>query len=252
MNDTVATADRSIVVIEDEEAIRDVIEWNLQREGFDVSTARDGRAGLDLVRSAAPQLVVLDLMLPELDGLDVCRAMRADAAMREIPVIMLTAKGDESDIVLGLGVGADDYVSKPFSPKELVARVQAVLRRNRGSVPAEENGAASEPEDTADPDQRRVELGGVIVDPARHEVLVDGVDVRLTRTELRLLHALLRSPGRVFSREQLVVRVMGDNAWVTDRTIDVHVRAVRRKLDTHAEVVETIRGVGYRARDPRD
>ncbi|MCW2955273.1 MAG: phoB [Thermoleophilia bacterium] len=248
MEPAAATDDRTIVVIEDEDAIRDVVEWNLQREGFSVATARDGKAGLELVRRTQPLLVVLDLMLPELDGLEVCRELRLDVATRAIPVIMLTAKGDESDVVLGLGMGADDYMSKPFSPKELVARVQAVLRRG-----APNGAAGAEPEaDGDDPDLQCVELGGVVVDPARHEVLVDGTPVRLTRTELRLLHVLLRTPGRVFSREQLVQRVMGDNAWITDRTIDVHVRAIRRKLEPRDDVVETIRGVGYRARDSAD
>ncbi|MCW2928195.1 MAG: phoB [Thermoleophilia bacterium] len=238
---------RRIVVIEDEDAILDVLAWNLQREGFEVATARDGREGLALVRSIEPDLVLLDLMLPELDGLEVCRAMRADARTSLTPVIMLTAKGDEGDIVLGLGVGADDYVTKPFSPKEVVARVHAMLRRTEARTP--DVDAQVDAELVADPERRRVEVAGVSVDPDRHEVLVDGEPVRLTRTELRLLHVLLRRPGRVYSREQLVERVMGDNAWITDRTIDVHVRAIRRKLGGRSEVIETIRGVGYRGVD---
>ncbi|MCW2973039.1 MAG: phoB [Thermoleophilia bacterium] len=243
-----STADRDIVVIEDEEAIRDVVEYNLQREGFEVRTAGDGRAGLQLVRDRTPKLVVLDLMLPELDGLEVCRALREDPATRLVPVIMLTAKGDESDIVLGLGVGADDYVVKPFSPKELVARVRAILRRNE---PCEGAGSteAIDADLERDPDRLRVELGAVSVDPDRHEVLIGGVEERFTRTELRLLYVLVRKPGRVYTREQLVERVMGENAWITDRTIDVHVRAIRQKLGAHADLIETIRGVGYRSRD---
>jgi two-component system phosphate regulon response regulator PhoB len=245
-------SDRHIVVIEDEAAISDIVAYNLQRDGFTVSTAADGRSGLALVREVVPSLVVLDLMLPELDGVDVCRALRADAATARVPVIMLTAKDDESDVVLGLGVGADDYVTKPFSPKELVARVKAVLRRQEVPVAA---GAATErdadAELLADPSRQRVELGDLVVDPDRHEVTAGGDSVQLTRTELRLLHVLVRRPGRVYTRDQLVTRVMGDNAWITDRTIDVHVRAIRRKLGERAEVVETIRGVGYRARDPR-
>jgi two-component system alkaline phosphatase synthesis response regulator PhoP len=242
------TTEHDIVVIEDEDAIRDVVEYNLQREGFAVRTARDGRAGLELVREVLPRLVVLDLMLPELDGLEVCRALREDPATRLVPVIMLTAKGDESDIVLGLGVGADDYVVKPFSPKELVARVRAILRRNEpaaaGTVPPTIDADIEQ-----DPDRRRVDLGVVSVDPDRHEVMVDGVEQRFTRTELRLLYVLARKPGRVYTREQLVERVMGENAWITDRTIDVHVRAIRQKLGAHADLIETIRGVGYRSRD---
>ena len=250
MQSTAATRARTIVVIEDEEAIGDVIAWNLEREGFTVHRAVTGSDGLQLVKDQSPRLVVLDLMLPELDGIEVCRAIRSDPLLTATPVIMLTAKGDESDIVLGLGVGADDYVTKPFSPKELVARVQAVLRRNPGTSPAPQE-LAEDVEVAQDPERRRVEHAGIVVDPDRHEVLVDGEPVHLTRTELRLLHVLVRRPGRVYTRDQLVTRVMGDNAWVTDRTIDVHVRAIRRKLDARADVVETIRGVGYRARDER-
>lgn len=245
--------EQHVVVIEDEAAIRDIVEYNLQREGFTVSTAGDGKSGLALVRERKPALVVLDLMLPELDGVEVCRALRADASVSDVPVIMLTAKDDESDVVLGLGVGADDYVTKPFSPKELVARVKAILRRGGASGAA---AGSSESDDVdaellADPDRQRVELGDVVIDPDRHEVLAAGEPVSLTRTELRLLYVLVRRPGRVYTREQLVTRVMGDNAWITDRTIDVHVRAIRRKLGERADIVETIRGVGYRARDLR-
>jgi two-component system phosphate regulon response regulator PhoB len=237
---------RSIVVIEDEDAIRDVVAYNLRRAGYDVVTASDGRAGLDAVRRAVPSLVVLDVMMPELDGLEVCRALRDDPVTALVPVIMLTARDAEDDVVAGLGAGADDYVTKPFGPRELVARVDAMLRRSArrdGDEPAADRDLAS------DPDRRRVEVDGVVVDPDRHEVLVDGEPVRLTRTELRLLHVLLRKPGRVYTREQLVERVMGDNAWITDRTIDVHVRAIRRKLGERADAIETIRGVGYRGRD---
>lgn len=242
----VASDARTIVVIEDEDAILDVLEYNLRREGFRVATARDGRTGLELVRELSPELVLLDLMLPELDGIELCRELRAHAATALVPVIMLTAKGDEADIVLGLGVGADDYVTKPFSPKEVVARVQAMLRRSARDAASTDDDDA---ELSTDPSRQRVSVGGVSVDPDRHEVLVDGTPVRFTRTELRLLHVLLRRPGRVYTREQLVERVMGDNAWVTDRTIDVHVRAIRRKLGARSGAVETIRGVGYRGAD---
>ena len=230
-------------MIEDEEDILDVLDYNLSREGFLVTRARDGAEGLRAVRDTAPELVVLDLMLPVLDGIELCRAIKRDPSTRSIPVIMLTAKGDESDIVLGLGVGADDYVTKPFSPKELVARVKAVLRRGVTAFATDvvEPGPASE----------RVALSGLVVDTGRHEVLVDGERVYFTRTELALLHVLAASPGRVFSRDHLVMRVMGDNAWVIDRTIDVHIRAIRKKLAGRAYLVETIRGVGYRFRDER-
>jgi two-component system phosphate regulon response regulator PhoB len=245
--------ERRIVVIEDEDAIRDVIAYNLERAGYRVAAAADGRAGLEQVRAEPTDLVLLDIMLPELDGLAVCRELRAEPATELVPVIMLTAKGDEDDVVAGLGAGADDYVTKPFSPRELVARVDAMLRRaaraGASGAQAGDEELEADRELAADPDRRRVEVDGVVVDPDRHEVLVDGEPVRLTRTELRLLHVLLRRPGRVYTREQLVERVMGDNAWITDRTIDVHVRAIRRKLDARADVIETIRGVGYRGRD---
>lgn len=253
------TDGRSIVVIEDEDAIRDVVAYNLERAGYRVAVAADGRAGLELVRATSPELVLLDLMLPELDGIEVCRALRADPTTSMIPVIMLTALGEETDVIDGLEVGADDYVTKPFSPRELVARVNAMLRRSGrvGAAKGQARTAADDEPDrdrelVADPDRRRVQVGDVVVDPDRHEVLVAGTDVRLTRTELRLLHVLLRKPGRVYTREQLVERVMGDNAWITDRTIDVHVRAIRRKLGDHADAIETIRGVGYRGRDAVD
>ncbi len=263
------TDGRNIVVIEDEDAIRDIVAYNLERAGFEVATAGNGRDGLQLVRDVIPRLVLLDLMLPEIDGIEVCRRLRSDAATEHIPVIMLTAKGDEAEIIEGLEAGADDYVTKPFSPRELVARVQANLRRAEreadGASGGDDATARSHADDdgdadgleidrelAADPDRRRVQVGEVIVDPDRHEVLVAGADIRFTRTELRLLHVLLRKPGRVYTREQLVARVMGDNAWVTERTIDVHVRAIRRKLGVHADAVETIRGVGYRGRDVED
>ncbi|MEO6866439.1 MAG: response regulator [Gaiellales bacterium] len=242
-----------IAVIEDEDAIRDVVEYNLQRAGYDVAIARDGRAGLALVRELLPDLVVLDLMLPEVDGLDVCRALRADRATSRIPVIMLTARGTEEDIVNGLAAGADDYVTKPFSPRELVARIEAMLRRlGRTTSDGSDAGADELDPDlelASDPNRLRAEVAGVVVDPDRHEVLVDGEPVRFTRTELRLLHVLLRRPGRVYTRAQLVERVMGDNAWITDRTIDVHVRAVRSKLGVRSHVVDTVRGIGYRGMD---
>ena len=238
-----------VVVIEDEAAILDVLEYNLRRAGFEVSAARDGGAGLAMVREAVPDVVLLDLMLPTMDGIEVCRALRADDSTRAIPVIMLTAKGDEEDVVHGLEVGADDYVTKPFSTREVVARVQAMMRRSRPAGSAAGDGGEEADSGADDPEFQRVSVAGVVVDPQRHEVLADGTPVRMTRTELRLLHVLLRRPGRVYTREQLVERVMGDNAWVTERTIDVHVRAIRSKLGARADVIETIRGVGYRGRD---
>ncbi len=224
-----------IVIVEDEADIAEVIEYSLSREGFETSSALNGQDGLELAQSVKPDLVLLDLMLPGLDGIEICRELKSDANTRSIPIIMVTAKGDESDIVLGLSMGADDYVTKPFSPKELVARVKAVLRRS-----------SAKPESA---DQDRIVLDGVTIDVTRHEVLVDGQSVAFTATELRLLHFLASHPGRVFTRNHLLSRVIGEDVIVIDRNIDVHVRAVRKKLGDHADMIETIRGVGYRFRD---
>jgi len=224
-----------ILVVEDEADILDVLAYTLAREGFHVLSTRDGGEAAAIARREAPRLVLLDLMLPGLDGLEVCRKLKADAVTRDIPVVMLTAKGEESDVVLGLGIGADDYITKPFSPKELVARVKAVLRR--GPLRADEGADA------------RLVFAGLVIDPARHEVLVDGSPTEFTPTELRLLHLLASHPGRVFTRDQLVSRVIGDGAYVVHRNIDVHVRGIRAKLGRHRDLVDTVRGVGYRFRD---
>jgi len=224
-----------IVVIEDEADILEVIRYNLSREGYKVMTSQDGAQGLELVRKEAPDLVLLDLMLPGLDGIEVCRRLKEDTVTHPIPIVMVTAKGEETDIVLGLGVGADDYVTKPFSPKELLARVKAVMRRG----PLREDRGAGE----------RIVREGVVIDAGRHELVVDGKPVTVTATELRLMHFLALHPGRVFTRDQLLTRVIGESAVVVDRNIDVHVLAVRKKLGDHRELIETIRGVGYRFRD---
>jgi len=223
---------KSIVVIEDESDILEVLKYNLEREGYRVKTCRDGESGLRVVRETNPDLVLLDLMLPSVDGIEVCRRLREDAVTRSLPVIMLTAKGEESDIVLGLGVGADDYIIKPFSTSELTARIRAVLRRTRQST--EESG------------RDRIERGGLVIDIARHQVTADGERVSFTATELRLLHFLASHPGRVFTRDLLLGRAIGEHAYVGDRNIDVHIRAIRKKLGPYRELIETIRGVGYR------
>jgi len=224
-----------IVVIEDEEDILEVIAYNLRREGFEVTTSTSGEDGLAKIDRAAPNLVILDLMLPEIDGLDLCRKLKADPVTQAVPIIMVTAKGEESDVVLGLGMGADDYMVKPFSPKELVARVKAVLRRSR-NLPEKER-------------KDRIVRDGVVIDPQRHDVRVDGESIVLTATEFRLLHFLAAHPGRVFTRDQLLTRVIGEEAIVIDRNIDVHVRAIRKKLGEQRQLIETIRGVGYRFKD---
>jgi phosphate regulon transcriptional regulator PhoB len=220
-----------VLVVEDEPDIRNLIVHHLVREGFRCRTATTGAEALQRVRTATPDLVVLDLMLPEMDGLEVCRRLRSAAATAAIPIIMLTAKADEIDRVVGLEMGADDYVGKPFSPKELVARVRAVLRRTRP-------GEAT----------RSVAVGGVSLDAARHLVTVDGRPVELTPKEFDLLHALLESAGRVLSREHLLNRVWGYARAdeIESRTVDVHIRRLRAKLGAEERRIATIKGVGYR------
>ncbi len=226
---------RSILVVEDEPDIAEVIQYNLSREGYRVDIVGDGERALERIVRDAPDLVLLDLMLPGLDGLELCRRMKEDPVTRPIPVIMVTAKGEESEVVLGLGVGADDYVAKPFSPRELTARVRAVLRR--GPLNREVGK------------RDRVTRDGLVVDSVRHEVRVDGERVKFTATEFRLLHFLATHPGRAFTRDELLSRVIGEHATVTDRNIDVHVRMIRHKLGTQRELIETVRGVGYRFRE---
>ena len=225
----------SILVIEDEPDIAEVIQYNLSREGYRVDIVGDGEIALERVVRDAPDLVLLDLMLPGLDGVELCRRLKEDPLTRAVPVIMVTAKGEESDVVLGLGVGADDYVAKPFSPRELTARVRAVLRRGtlRGDSGKRE----------------RVARDGLVIDAVKHDVRVDSERVSFTATEFRLLHFLASHVGRAFSRDELLSRVIGEHATVTDRNIDVHVRMIRRKLGSHRELIETVRGVGYRFRE---
>ena len=220
-----------VLVVEDEPDIRNLVVHHLTREGFRCRVAASGAEALARVRTATPDLVVLDLMLPEMDGLEVCRRLRADPATAAIPIIMLTAKADEVDRVVGLEMGADDYVAKPFSPKELVARVRAVLRRAR---PGEAGRALS--------------VGAVSLDATRHLVTVGGAPIELTPKEFDLLQALLEAAGRVLSREHLLNRVWGYARAdeIESRTVDVHIRRLRAKLGGEERRIATIKGVGYR------
>jgi len=226
--------DEHIVVVDDEADIRELVDYNLAREGFDVTCAADGEQALDMVRSDHPDLVVLDLMLPDMDGLEVCRTLKGDGQTSNIPIVMLTAKGEEADIVTGLEMGADDYVTKPFSPRVLAARVKAVLRRHERE-PASETDI--------------IRAGNITIHPGRHEVTVDGEEVELTPTEFDLLHLLARKPGWVFTRYQIVDHIRGRDYPVTDRSVDVHVAGLRRKLGSSGDYIETVRGVGYKFRD---
>ena len=222
-----------IIIVEDESDILDVIEYNLSREGYRVKGYRDGEQGLEAIRTEDPELVLLDLMLPGIDGIEICKKVKEDPVTRDIPVIMITAKAEESDVVLGLGVGADDYVSKPFSPKELVARVKAVLRRPSLRETAESTD--------------RITLDGFVLDNLRHDLTIEGESVAMTATEFKMLHFLASHPGRVFSREQLLSKVVGSDTVVIDRNVDVHIRSIRKKLgEKHRNLIETVRGIGYR------
>ena len=225
---------KKVIVIEDEPDIQEIIVHNLLRDGYQVEATPNGERGLELVRRLEPDLVLLDLMLPGLDGVEVCRRMKTDPRTRAVSIIMVTARGEESDVVLGLGLGADDYVSKPFSPRELMERVKAVLRRG----PLQDHQS-----------RERIVVGDVVIDAGRHEFRVSKRRVDLTASEFRLLHCLASQPGRVFTRDQLLNRVVGEDTFIDDRNIDVHVGAVRRKLGAHKNLVETVRGVGYRFHD---
>ena len=233
----IQSLNKKICVIEDDSDILEVIDYNLTREGFEVHCVKDGEEGLRRVKKEGPDLVLLDLMLPGLEGTEVCRLLKQDPVTRATPIIMVTAKGEESDVVLGLGLGADDYVCKPFSPKELVARVKAVLRRG----PLKEELASSQ----------RIAREGIVIDADRHEVLVDDRPTEFTATEFKLVHFLAQHPGRAFTRDHLLSRVMGEDVMIFDRNIDVHVKSIRQKLGPRRDLIETLRGVGYRFKDVR-
>lgn len=224
----------TILVVDDEEDILELVRYNLQREGYQVSCATSGEKALKMARQEVPDLIVLDLMLPGMDGLDVARHLKNDARCRQVPVVMLTAKGEEADVVTGLELGADDYVTKPFSPRILVARVKAVLRR-RVEAPPDESEA--------------VTIHDLEIHPGRREVRVAGRTADLTFTEFQVLLCLARRPGWVFTRSQIVDRVRGDNYPVTDRSVDVQIVGLRKKLGPAGRYVETVRGVGYRFRE---
>lgn len=223
-----------ILVVEDEEEIQELIAYNLNKEGFKTIAALSGEDALKKARAEKLDLVLLDLMLPGMDGLDVCRALKKGEKTQTIPVVMLTAKGEESDIVSGLELGADDYIVKPFSPKILVARIKTVLRRKRA--------------ETVD-DSLPLTIHNITIHPGRREVLIAGKAVELTNMEFRVLHFLAGRPGWVFSRYQIVEGVRGDNYPVTDRSVDVLIVGLRRKLGESGDYIETVRGVGYRFKE---
>ncbi|MFO7764886.1 MAG: response regulator transcription factor [Pelovirga sp.] len=224
-----------ILVIEDEEDILALLHYNLIKEGFKVTCAQTGEDGLTAARTLEPDLIVLDLMLPGIDGLDVCRALKKDKATSAIPIVMLTAKGEEHDIITGLELGADDYVTKPFSPRVLSSRLKAVLRRRE--------------RDRSTDESESLHIGSISIHPGRNEVMVDDQTVELTFTEFRVLYLLARRPGWVFTRYQIVNAVRGDDYSVTDRAVDVQIVGLRKKLGKAGNMIETVRGVGYRFKD---
>lgn len=226
-------AKTKILLIEDDRSIAEVVSYNLKQAGYEVLVASDGQDGLLQAQIKSPDIVILDLMLPVIDGLDVCRRLRADAATRDLLIVMLTAKAEESDELIGFSLGADDYVTKPFSVKVLLERVKALRRRRTSDVPSDDVTTKM----------------GVSVDRRRHQAVAEGKALQLTRSEFRLLDTLIRQPGRVFHRTELIDAALGEDTMVMERTIDVHIRALRRKLGEHADVIETVRGVGYRFRD---
>jgi two-component system phosphate regulon response regulator PhoB len=220
----------TILVIEDEQSIADVIVYNLQKEGFNIHWERDGRGGLLMAQSLVPDLVVLDLMLPGIDGLQICRLLKSDARTKAVPVMMLTARSAETDEIVGFNMGADDYVTKPFRVQPLIHRIKALLRRA----------------ETAEAGKSVLSLQGIEIDRTNHMVRYQGQELELTPTEFRMLWTMMSQPGRPFSRNELMETSRGEDANSLERTIDVHVRALRKKLGDTPDLIETVRGVGYR------
>ncbi len=221
-----------ILVVEDEEEILELVTYNLGKEGYRVDSVTTGEDALRQVREIHPDLILLDLMLPGVDGLEVCKVIKNDEETADTAIIMLTARSEEADIVTGLELGADDYITKPFSRRVLLARVKAVLRRGKGEEPQDENEV--------------LRVHDIVINPGRHEVLVGGETISLTLTEFRVLQFLANRPGWVFTRSQIVEAVRGDGYPVTDRSVDVQIVGLRKKLGSAGRYVETVRGVGYR------
>ena len=221
---------RKILIIEDESDVADLLTLNLRKAGFRISTAADGASGLQNARDDRPDLIILDLMLPKMSGLEVCRILKSDTATSQIPILMLTAKAEEVDRIVGLEFGADDYVTKPFSPREIVLRIRAIFRR--GEKPEES-----------------LKAGPIAIDPSRHEVRVNGKQVHLTSLEFKLLQTLIQRRGRVQDRDRLLNEVWGYESVIDTRTVDTHVRRLREKLGKAGDAIETVRGFGYRLRE---
>src|SRR6266480_2306036 len=221
---------RKILIVEDETDVADLLSLNLRKAGFRISTAADGASGLQKARDDGPDFIILDLMLPKMSGLEVCRILKSDTVTAQIPILMLTAKAEEVDRIVGLEFGADDYVTKPFSPREVVLRIRAIFRRGE------------KPEET-------LQAGSITIDPARHHVRVSGKRVHLTSLEFKLLRTLIQRRGRVQERDKLLNDVWGYESVIDTRTVDTHVRRLREKLGKAGDAIETVRGFGYRLRE---
>jgi len=221
-----------ILIVEDDRDIAEMVAYNLTEEGYEAISAFDGRNAVEMARRNRPDLIILDLMLPGLDGFEICKILRSERRTANVPIIILSAKSRETDKVLGLELGADDYVTKPFSPRELIARIRAVLRRGR----------APESHD-------RLQTGDIVIDRTAHRVTAAGAEIDLTNTEFKLLECLARRPGAVLSRDMILDLLCGDRAVVCDRTVDAHIKSLRRKLGKARDRIETVRGVGYRFTD---
>ncbi|OGV48588.1 MAG: DNA-binding response regulator [Lentisphaerae bacterium GWF2_52_8] len=230
-------AKEKILVVDDEEDILELIRYNLERETYSVTCVESGEDCLEAMRKNLPELLLLDLMLPGIDGLSVCKILKADPKTAQVPIVILSAKGEEADVVSGLELGADDYITKPFSTRVLLARVRAVLRRIQNKS-TQDAGSV-------------LKRGQLVINPGRREVLLGGVPLTLTYSEFEILHLLARRPGWVFTRNQIVNDIKGDDYPVTERAIDVQIVGLRKKLGEHGDYVETIRGVGYRFKDGR-
>lgn len=228
-----STSKQKVLVVDDEQDIRELIQYNLEKEGYSVHSVASGEEALDALQRNQPDAVVLDLMLPGVDGLALCKRLKQDSKTSTVPIVMLTAKSEDSDIVSGLELGADDYVTKPFSPKVLIARLRAVLRRG---------GEADSPSD----EETRITIHGITIDVSRHEVSVDGAPVSLSATEFAILEFLARNPGWVFSRNKIIDSVKGKDYPVTERSVDVQILGLRKKLGDYGKCIQTVRGVGYR------
>lgn len=221
-----------ILIIEDDRDIVEMVEFNLKEEGYETISALNGQRGIESAKRERPDLIILDLMLPIIDGFEVCRTLKNNQTTANIPIIILSAKSQETDKVVGLELGADDYVTKPFSPRELIARIRAILRRGREQEPAQ-----------------KIERGDIVIDGIKHKITVGAKEISLTFTEFKLLEFMARRPGAVFSRDQILKAISDNDTMVCDRTVDAHIKSLRHKLGKAKNYIETIRGAGYRFKE---